>query len=76
MAIFLYQAELKKKREKKHKKKEKEYSKNVSAESGAMFEIDSCTDESDSSSGSSDEDFNITQKRKRGLDNLFSLTRL
>ena len=47
-------------------KKEKEYSKNVSAELGAMFEIDSCTDESDSSSDSSDEDFNITQKRKMG----------
>ena len=63
---FLYQAELKKKKEKKNKKKEKEYIKNVSAGLGAMFEMDSRTDESSFSSNCSDEDFSITQKRKRG----------
>ena len=63
---ILYQAELKKKKEKKNKKKEKEDIESVSAELGAMFEKDSCTDESSFSSNSSDEDFSITQKRKRG----------
>ena len=53
------------KKEKKNKKKEKVYTKNVSAELGAMFEMDSCTDESSFSSNSSDEDFSITQKKKK-----------
>jgi len=41
--FLLHQTELKKKEEKKNKKKGKIYSKNVSAELGAMFEIDSRT---------------------------------
>ena len=56
----------KKKEEKKNKKKEKVYPKNVTAELGAMFESDSCKNESSCSSDSSDEDFCIVQKRKRG----------
>ena len=63
---FLYQAELKKKEEKKNKKKEKVYPKNVTAELGAMFESDSCKNESSCPSDSSDEDLCIVQKRKRG----------
>ena len=63
---FLYQAGLKKKKEKKDKEKTKEYSKSVDTGLGAMFEMDSNTDESNHSSSCSDEDFSITQKRKRG----------
>ena len=63
---FLYQAAQKKKKEKKSEKKEKEDKKTSSAGLGAMFEKDSCTNESSFSSDSSDEDFIITQKRKRG----------
>ena len=63
---FLYQAELKKKKEKNDKKKLKENSKSVVTGLGAMFETDSNTDESNLSSSCSDEDFNITQNRKRG----------
>ena len=64
--FFLYQAELKKKKEKKEKKKLKENSGSVITGLGAMFETGSSTDESILSSSCSDEDFNITQKRKRG----------
>ena len=63
---FLYQAELKKKKEKKNQKKEKEDIKSVSAEVGAMFENDSYTNESNFSSNSSDEDFIYPQKKNRG----------
>ena len=63
---FLYQAELKKKKEKKNKKKGKEDIKSVSVELGATFEKDSCTDEAIFSSNSSNENFSITQQRKRG----------
>ena len=63
---FLYQAELKKKKEKNDKKKLKENSKRVGTGLGAMFETGSNTDESNLSSICSDEDFNITQNRKRG----------
>ena len=62
----LYQAELKKKEEKRNKKKEKVHPKNVTAELGAMFRSDSCKNESSCSADSSDEDFCIVQKRKRG----------
>ena len=62
---YLYQAELKKE-EKKKQKKEKMATKNVSAELGAMFESDSSKNESSFSSDSSDEDFCLVQKRKRG----------
>ena len=61
---FLFQAAQKKKNEKKSEKKGKEDK--SSAALGAMFEKDSCTNESSFSSDSSDEDFIITQKRKRG----------
>ena len=64
--FFLYQAELKKKKEKKEKKKLKENSGSVITGLGAMFETGSNTDESILSSSCSDEDFNITQNRKRG----------
>ena len=47
-------------------KKGKEDKNTTSAALGAMFEKDSCTNESSFSSDSSDEDFIITQKRKRG----------
>ena len=59
---------LHKKRKKKRRvrKKEKKIKKTSSAGLGAMFEKDSCTNESSFSSDSSDEDFIITQKRKRG----------
>ena len=63
---FFYQAELKKKNEKKDKKKLKEDSKSVATGLGAMFEMGSNTDELNLSSSCSDEDFSITQKRKRG----------
>ena len=63
---FLFQAAQKKKNEKKSEKKGKEDKKTSSAALGAMFEKDSCTNESSFSSDSSDEDFIITQKRKRG----------
>ena len=63
---FLYQAAQKKKNEKKSEKKGKEDKKTSSVALGAMFEKDSCTNESSFSSESSDEDFIITQKRKRG----------
>ena len=63
---YLYQAELKKKEEKKKQKKGKIATKNVSAGLGAMFESDSCKNESSRSSDSSDEDFCLVQKRKRG----------
>jgi len=63
---YLYQAELKKKEEKKKQKKEKIATKNVSAGLGAMFESDSSKNESSFSSDSSDEDFCLVQKRKRG----------
>ena len=63
---FLYQAELKKKKEKNDKKKLKENSKSVVTGLGAIFETGSNTDESILSSSCSDEDFNITQNRKRG----------
>ena len=64
--FFLYQAELKKKKEKNDKKQLKEYSKSVVSGLGAMFEIDSNTEESNLSSSCSDEDFNITHNRKKG----------
>ena len=60
----MYQAELKKKEEKKNKKKEKVCPKNVTAELGAMFESNSWKNESSCSSDSSDEDFCIVQKEK------------
>ena len=63
---FLYQAELKKKKEKNDKNKLKENSKSVGTGLGARFETGSNTDESNLSSSCSDEDFNITQNRKRG----------
>ena len=63
---FLYQAAQKKKNEKKSEKKDKEAKKTSYADLGAMFEKDSCSNESSFSSDSSDEDFIITQKRKRG----------
>ena len=63
---YLYQAELKKKEEKKKQKKEKIATKNVSAGLGAMCESDSSKNESSFSSDSSDEDFCLVQKRKRG----------
>ena len=47
-------------------KKEKMATKNVSAGLGAMFESDSSKNESSFSSDSSDEDFCLVQKRKRG----------
>ena len=62
----MYQAELKKKEEKKKQKKEKIATKNVSADLGAMFESDSFKKESSVSSDSSEEDFCLVQKRKRG----------
>ena len=43
-----------------------EHRKNVLAELGAMFESDSSKNESSFSSDSSDEDFCLVQKRKRG----------
>ena len=63
---FLFQAAQKKKNEKKSEKKGKEDKKTSSAALGAMFEKDSCTNKSSFSFDSSDEDFIITQKRKRG----------
>ena len=63
---FLYQAAQKKKKEKKSEKKDKEAKKTSYADLGAMFEKDSCSNESSFSSDSSDEDFIITQKTKRG----------
>ena len=65
---FLYQAAQKKKKEKKSEKKDKEAKKTSYADLGAMFEKekDLCSNESSFSSDSSDEDFIITQKRKRG----------
>ena len=63
---YLYQAELKKKEEKKKQKKENISAKNASAGLGAMFENDSCTNESSCPSDSNDEDFCPFQKRKRG----------
>jgi len=47
-------------------KKRKNSYKNVSAGLGAMFESDSSKNESSFSSDSSDEDFCLVQKRKRG----------
>ena len=63
---FLFQAAQKKKNKKNSEKKGKEDKNTTSAALGAMFEKDSCTNESSFSSDSSDEDFIITQKRKRG----------
>ena len=63
---FLFQAAQKKKNKKKSEKKGKEDKKTSSAALGAMFEKVSLTNESSFSSDSSDEDFVITQKRKRG----------
>ena len=64
--FYLHQAELKKKEEKKKQKKENIFAKNASAGLGAMFENDSCTNESSCPSDSNDEDFCPFQKRKRG----------
>ena len=54
------------KRKKKEKKRMNECSKSVATGLGAIFEMGSNTDESNLSSSCSDEDFSITQKRKRG----------
>ena len=62
---FIFQAAQKRKKKRRVRKKEKKI-KTSSAALGAMFEKDSCTNESSFSSDSSDEDFIITQKRKRG----------
>ena len=64
--FYLHQAELKKKEEKKKQKKENISAKNASAGLGAMFENDSCTNESSCPSDSNDADFCPFQKRKRG----------
>ena len=57
---------LKRKKKRRNRKKGKIATKNVSAGLGAMFESDSSQNESSFSSDSSDEDFCLVQKRKRG----------
>ena len=58
---FLHHAELKKKDQRREKKEKR---KSASFGLGAMFEMDSCANQSNSSSNHSDEDFVIPHKRK------------
>ena len=56
----------KEKKENKDKKRKEEKSKSASFGLGAMFEMDSLVDESNSSLDYSDEDFIVPHKKKRG----------
>ena len=66
MDISYFKRHKERKTKRRVRKKEKKIKKTSSAALRAMFEKDSCTNESSFSSDSSDEDFIITQKRKRG----------
>jgi len=57
---------LRRRKKRRNRKKENISAKNASAGLGAMFENDSCTNESSCPSDSNDEDFCPFQKRKRG----------
>ena len=69
---FLHHTELKKKKGKKDKRRKEEKGKSASIGLGAMFEMDSLVDESNSSSNYSDEDFIITHKKEKRIRTIVS----